>query len=127
MAGKKLICSGDVQSNGKQHTKPCSDCPWSRDALPGWLGGNSIEEWIQFAHSDVVIPCHVLEPAQCAGAAIYRRNVCKMAYPPNIQLEKDTETVFANPTQFTEHHTTSLRDWGSEGRDFLLEEDEEEY
>lgn len=32
---KKLLSSEDAVKGQKQHTKPCSDCPWSREALPG--------------------------------------------------------------------------------------------
>jgi hypothetical protein len=39
--------------------------------------------------------------------AIYRRNICKVPRPPALVLEKDTETVFATPMEFTAHHTLS--------------------
>lgn len=101
---RRLISDEEAVPATGQHKKACSDCPWSRNSLPGWLGGNTAQEWIDFAHSDITIPCHALKGAQCAGIAIYRRNVCKMAYPPNLLLEKDKERVFASPTEFIEHH-----------------------
>jgi hypothetical protein len=88
-----------------QHTSPCSDCPWTRKALNGWLGSLSADEWVRIAHSDSVVDCHTLRGAQCAGIAVYRRNVAKMAYPPNLKLEADRVNVFANPMQFVEHHS----------------------
>jgi hypothetical protein len=101
---RKLISSEESVTTKCQHTKPCSDCPWSRDALNGWLGGASAEEWIKVAHGDQVVPCHVISNQQCAGLAIYRRNVAKLPMPPNLILEKDKENVFANPTEFKAHH-----------------------
>lgn len=105
MSKRKLIASDEAVEATCQHTSPCSDCPWARDALPGWLGANTPEEWLQFAHRDVVIPCHVLNGAQCAGAAIYRANVLKIPVEPNLQLPKDKGKVFATPNEFLQHHT----------------------
>jgi hypothetical protein len=103
--GKKFISSEDAVQAKCQHTTPCSDCPWRRDSLNGWLGGASKEEWIQVAHGDQVVPCHTLKGAQCAGLAVYRANVAKLPYPPNLKLPKDKELVFAMPNQFLEHHS----------------------
>lgn len=108
---RRLITDEEAVEATCQHVKACSDCPWSRKSLNGWLGGNTAEEWVSFAHSDVVIPCHVLKGAQCAGAAIYRRNVAKWVDAPNLRLEKDKVAVFANPMEFMQHHvqTTAKR------------------
>jgi hypothetical protein len=105
MMGKKLISSDEAVEAKCQHTKPCSDCPWRRDSLSGWLGGATPQQWIQTAHSDSTVSCHTLKGVQCAGIAVYRANVCKMAYPPNMKLPADRERVFARPDQFIEHHS----------------------
>lgn len=101
---KKLISSDEAVEAECQHTEPCSDCPWRRDALKGWLGGHTADEFVDIARSDFPYPCHTITNQQCAGMAIYRRNICKVPRPPAIVLEKDTETVFATPMEFTEHH-----------------------
>lgn len=93
-----------VQAKG-QHTRPCSDCPWARTALNGWLGGASVDDWLHTAHNDHKVDCHILKGAQCAGLAIYRRNVVKGVQPPLLKLERDTEKVFATPREFRDHHT----------------------
>lgn len=97
---------------------PCSECPWRRNALGGFLGPNSPEEWIEVAHSEQPIACHKSikvvqddglgdwnDPAirQCAGAAIFRSNVFKL---PHIAatLPADREKVFARNAEFIEHH-----------------------
>jgi hypothetical protein len=103
--GKKFISSEEAVQAKCQHTTPCSDCPWRRDSLNGWLGGASPEEWIQAAHSDEVVPCHTLKGAQCAGIAIYRANTAKLPYPPNLTLPADRKKVFSWRTEFLEHHS----------------------
>lgn len=100
----KLITSDEAVQAKCQHKTACSDCPWKRDSLRGWLGGATPQQWVATAHSDAVVDCHTLKGAQCAGIAIYRRNVAKLAPPPNIQLEADRENVFGMPTQFVEYH-----------------------
>jgi hypothetical protein len=105
---RQLIASDEAVQAKCQHTVACSDCPWRRDALPGWLGSNSAEEWVQIAHGDAIVECHTLLGAQCAGIATYRTNVCKSARPPNMKLPKDTELVFAWPPQFLEHHNKTV-------------------
>lgn len=101
----KFISADEAKQATCQHTTPCSDCPWRRDALNGWLGSMSPEEWIRVAHSDSTVECHTSLGAQCAGIAVYRRNVAKMAYPPNLRLEADKVKVFGLPNEFLTHHS----------------------
>lgn len=104
---RQFISSDEAVQSRHQHTTPCSDCPWSREALNGWLGGTSIGEWVQIAHSDTYVPCHTIDNQQCAGLAIYRRNVCKRVEPPLLTLAKNTDTVFSTPMEFEAHHKAS--------------------
>lgn len=101
---RKCIASGEMPRVTKQLTKPCSDCPMRRDALNGWLGGATPEEYRNLAHSDTPVECHVHGGSRCAGMAIYRKNVAKWQ-PPEHALPRDTEAVFATPTEFLEHHS----------------------
>lgn len=104
---RQLISSDDaVQAKG-QHTTPCSDCPWSRKALNGWLGGASIDDWLRTAHSDHRVDCHALQGAQCAGLAIYRSNVAKSVMPGVLKLPKDIVKVFGYG-EFRTHHEAPL-------------------
>lgn len=104
MAKRQLISSDEAPTAKCQHAEPCSDCPMARTALNGWLGGSSPEQYRQLAHSDHVVDCHAIKGAQCAGMAIYRKNVCKRTEAPNIQLPADREKVFATPMEFMAHH-----------------------
>jgi hypothetical protein len=101
---RRLISSKEAMPAKGQHVKPCTDCPFARTALHGWLGSISVTDWLRLAHGDGPIECHVLEGAECAGAAIYRRNVAKMPGPGVLRLEADRNLVFATPMEFTAHH-----------------------
>jgi hypothetical protein len=101
---------------------PCSECPWRRASLPGWLGPHTAEEWQLGAHGDHEIACHLTIPAgfddddeagddtsmmtTCSGAAIFRANVCKSPryVPAENRLPADRETVFGHG-EFLAHHT----------------------
>lgn len=105
MTRRQLITSDEATIATKQHKKPCSDCPLARTSLQGWLGGTGTpDDWTKALHSESPMRCHTLEGAQCAGAAIYRANVLKRPRPPNLVLEADKKLVFANPTEFINHH-----------------------
>lgn len=100
----QLVSSDKGRPATRQHTKPCSDCPWRRKSLSGWLGGLSSDQWLRHAHGESKIDCHTLIGAECAGAAIYRRNIGKLCRGPVLRLDKDTKHVFAGPAEFKKHH-----------------------
>ena len=107
-----------MQRKIKQHTKPCNDCPFRRQSLPGWLGDNGLEDFIILAVSDIKMPCHLTpgngaapncelhpEASQCAGRAIFLSNMCKSPRDSSVlKLPADRETVFSRPQEFVEHH-----------------------
>lgn len=100
--------------------KPCNDCPWRRNSLPGWLGPFNAGEWLLLAHGEAAIACHLTiadsdedgngdwnQPGmrQCAGAAIFRANICKSPRNPEIaRLPQDRENVFSWNDEFIAHH-----------------------
>lgn len=102
-------------------SKPCSDCPWRRNATPGWLGPYDAIKWLGIAHSDSPVACHQTithtdeegigewdDPAlrQCRGVAIFREHICKAPRDPAIETgPEDREHVFANNAEFIEYHT----------------------
>lgn len=110
---RKLIAAGTMPPAKVQITKPCTDCPMTREALSGWLGGATPDEYVRLAHSDLVVPCHVHGNVQCAGMAIYRANVVKRCDEPNLVLPKDKETVFATPFEFLAHHDRHFQKEGT--------------
>ena len=101
---RQLVSSEQAETMLTQHKKPCDDCPFARTALKGWLGSMSIQDWIRAAHGESFVDCHVTTNMQCAGVAIYRANVCKLPWSPNLKLPPDDKLVFSSPMEFTEHH-----------------------
>ena len=106
----------------KPCAKPCNDCPWRVNALPGWLGPMGADQWVALIHSEEPIACHQTievevdqiegdwnHPAmrQCAGAAIMRTNVCKSPRNPTDAahaFKADREAVFASVAAFKDYH-----------------------
>ena len=107
----QLVSSDQAVPATCQHTSPCADCPWARKSLNGWLGGASIDWWLQAARGEGVIPCHALTGAQCAGAAIFRRHICKLPRDRDaLKLPADQVKVFAHDAEFRDHHSASPAD-----------------
>lgn len=110
---KKLIARGEASPSTKQLTKACSDCPLRRDALRGWLGGSTPEQYARLCHSDAVVECHVHAGSRCAGLAIYRRNTVKWQ-PEDHKLPADHDTIFSNVMEFIAHHSAPIGAKGGE-------------
>ena len=76
MTRKNQLISGDEAAEcPNQPTAACADCPWAREALAGWLGLLSADEWVEAAHSESTAECHALKGPDdsrwaCAGMAI---------------------------------------------------------
>jgi hypothetical protein len=98
---------------------PCSECPFRRKSLPGYLGRATPESFLAAAHSGAVsMPCHSevdyerddweeqqTRVHQCTGHAIYLSNTCKQSESPDVRkLPANRELVFAGPPDFLEHH-----------------------
>jgi hypothetical protein len=104
----KLISSDEGRASKKQHKTPCSDCPWRRDSVPGWLGGHEPQEFVRLGHNDQTYHCHVITNQQCAGLAIFRANVIKRCDPPNLRLPENRALIFAWDNEFLAHHEREL-------------------
>lgn len=108
---KQFVSIEEATPASGQHLRPCADCPWARTAIPGWLGGLTPKEWLAEAHGDGIIDCHTLTGAQCAGAAIYRANVCKSPRDRNaLRLKSNRELVFKTHADFERHHAIRTND-----------------
>jgi hypothetical protein len=114
-----------VQAYRPPVAKPCSDCPFRRKSMPGWLGSSSPEGFIQCINTDDILPCHQTinyeDPdwkekwiaqasgSTCAGARIMAANMCKHPRDPEFPtMPKDKEAVFASPLEFVRHHREGL-------------------
>lgn len=105
MRSKKLISIDEARPSSVQHKTPCSDCPFRRDSLNGWLGGHTSEFFMQLAFSDELYDCHAKIGPQCAGLATFRGNICKSPRDPRVlRLPANRDLVFSRPLEFTAHH-----------------------
>jgi hypothetical protein len=102
---KQLISGEEAVPSKRQIRKPCSDCPFGRIALKGWLGSMPLPDWIRAIQGESRIDCHTLIGPQCAGAAIFRANICKKPRDKSLLvLPPDDSLVFSSVEEFTKHH-----------------------
>lgn len=114
-----------------KHTKksPCSECPFRKKSLPGWLGPDTAQAVISRVHGETGYSCHMdLENApaiesgefagyldtsnveHCAGAVIHANLSCKSYRNPELRAQQDLlkgskhEADVLNLKEFTEHH-----------------------
>ena len=109
--------------------KPCDDCPFRRNAMPGWLGAGSPESFIDTIRSEGYLPCHQTlnyEDASwkarwlaqsdgrgCAGALIMSANMCKLPRDQAMpRMPADRNPVFATAAEFIAfHRRAGARSW----------------
>lgn len=109
----KMITGDEAIVTKKQHKSPCSDCPFRRDSIPGWLGELTVDDWVRLAHGEGKADCHTQvrgngEGWACAGLAIYRANVAKSVHDPNaLRLPPDRVNVFSFG-EFKKHHESKM-------------------
>lgn len=93
---------------------PCVECPFLRSSVPGHIGPYAAHDWPEMCHAEGPIACHMTiehegqpwpELKQCAGAAIFRANICKTPRNPKVAKgERDTIRVFGWDDEFIAHH-----------------------
>lgn len=91
--------------------KPCSNCPFKKDALKGWLGADRAEE-IANAHS---FTCHKTGETgsgprkQCAGFMIMKEEDSAfyrlLNHEARKYLSEQNKLVFDTIYDFINHHT----------------------
>lgn len=101
--------------------QPCSDCPFRRKAMPGWLGAGSPESFVDCMNRDEPLPCHQTidydDPAwlekwstqesgsMCAGALVFMANKLQRPKAPGFPtMPQDKINVFANTLEFVRYH-----------------------
>lgn len=101
---------------------PCRECPFRRDATPGYLGGYTPEMYMDIVRSPASIACHLSNGFQtreietqhhCYGAAAFRANighVCQMdgipthAHESTMRVGSDNVTFLGTDAEFIAHH-----------------------
>lgn len=125
-----------------EQTRPCSQCPFRRKSLPGWLGAASPEGFIDSALSDELMPCHKTVDYEspdwqeemmgedssvqhCAGTRIMYRNLQKrsrnwifltLEHAACVASVEPSAEVFATREEFLSHHKSSPPSGGSDRR-----------
>ena len=85
--------------------KPCSNCPFKKDTLKGWLGEQRITEIL---NQDSFV-CHKKTHLQCAGHMLIKDNeniFVRTANQLNMKLElSGKELVFETKEECIQHHS----------------------
>ena len=105
---------------------PCSECPFRKTALPGWLGPDSAKSVMEKVHGEGGYPCHMdmdgkpkdasgnvdcTEVEQCAGAIFHANASCKSYRDPDLnKMQKRLGTDFQvlNRLEFVKHHDVPI-------------------
>ena len=109
----------------KRTRKPCSECPFRKRSLPGWLGPWKLDDFTNvrsgIIHGETRFVCHetVTDDQEgelragnlvCTGSLICRNRSCKSSREPEMAaLERDVREHEAVPDimnawEFEEHH-----------------------
>ncbi|MBS0044193.1 hypothetical protein KFE26_18070 [Shewanella sp. M16] len=84
--------------------KPCAQCPFRKDTLKGWLGGERMSEIL--AQDSFV--CHKKQHLECAGHMLINGNdngFVRLANRLGIELElSGKEMVFETLEDCVSHH-----------------------
>lgn len=120
MATKKIKMCGE---------KPCSECPFTKTSLPGWLSDYTVQDFLNFVQFDVPFPCHMVTPPAgvkasecgdliqkgelqlCRGYAEMMKKSCKMPRP--IWMNQLLQTLeihdgAMNTQEFIQHHSNPI-------------------
>jgi hypothetical protein len=101
---------------------PCVECPLAKTAIPGRLGGYSVDQYLYILHSIADIACHMspgfpdvlATQRSCTGVAMYRANCGVIASGHAEQatrhIGKNYEVGFAHQREFRNHHKPKSED-----------------
>ena len=99
------------------HSTPCPECPWRKDCLAGWLGGNTPEVYADTIAANSATPCHMSqemlegdeEEAMCAGSLSVMANACIMPTRADEAAARlavgRRDDTFSNQAEFYKHHS----------------------
>jgi hypothetical protein len=107
--------------------KPCNDCPFRKDSLPGWLADYSIQELHSIVMNEMPFPCHMTHDENlgwdeagseefplCAGALGYMRKSGKLPRRNDLAVLvkqigiKDLDNILSVPDFFKHHNKGQL-------------------
>lgn len=112
----------------------CNDCPWRRNAFPGWLGNSTVENFLATTLGESHMPCHqtidyeddewkdtqLPDAPFCAGSLIFFQNYFKMPRDEKLcdavkAVKRNPEEIFTQPAEFLAYHggTAFMMQWTS--------------
>lgn len=110
-----------------KHTSPCKECPWRKNSLQGFLGGNSAEQYADHLQFNVIPECHLhstyeddetgelVEGVLCAGALATSANACIL---PRYAEQAEAREVVGKREDCFQHHRDFFR--YHMGEDYVL-------
>lgn len=97
--------------------KPCTECPFTRNAMRGWFGPYSGQHYLNAALGETSVQCHMSSKdtpenhRHCTGIALFRDNICKVPRRENqsehqrICVKKyDAKQIHKSTSEFLEYH-----------------------
>jgi hypothetical protein len=124
----------------------CKECPFRREAPPGWLGSNTPENFVANALTDASLACHTsmdqnlkgrawkkaeAEAPRCFGALTLMRNEVKIPRDPAAakvvaKIPRDPVKFFSNRAEFIAHHRAArIKSWEFSPDSYPDDDDEE--
>lgn len=117
-------------------TQMCNDCPFRKNAVPGWLGSYTSEKIIELIQIEVLFPCHkhveeahtdehhvngydqddwaewaMAHGEQCAGFNMLMGKMCKLprdrTWSDHVNRTEPSDNVFETPQAFIDYHQPS--------------------
>jgi hypothetical protein len=97
------------------HKTPCAECPWRKDSLKGYLGGNTPEMYADSVQNGEAPACHMRDEthpkggAFCVGALQCMANSATLPKDPEPRAAREivgrSDKVFNFPALFYKYHT----------------------
>lgn len=90
---------------------PCAECPFKNQILPGWLGGETVDDTVSAALSEQPFLCHLTRGKsnkECAGRLLFAKSSAKMFR--NSELESAARKLVA---ELGTKDILGLRDFGN--------------
>ncbi len=99
--------------------KPCNECPFKKDSLKGWLGGETPESTMEFMFHEADFACHntrhkkLEEMSRCRGFLLFTRKAGKLPkynkelgeIVSKIDFKTACESNILSVPEFKKHHT----------------------
>ena len=101
-----------------KHCKtPCTECPFLKTSIPGYLGGFSVSETLDVAKSESKFLCHLTReldsPQECAGRMLFVSKIGKMFRRAGLEkvrtelknnTSQETKDKVLSYSEFVKHH-----------------------